>query len=142
MSERMKESLRFRLVRSTIEWLWERGDSPHVRLMVNDPQGKPFKDVHVPAEYVKDGMIILNLATRTIADFGFYPDSGVISFKTRFAGKETFVTFSVNKVLHVYSREEPTQQLFFELVEFPFELPETKAESTPRKPGGHLSVVK
>ena len=142
MSDQTKETLRFRLIRSTIEWMWEKGYSPHIQLVANDGENKQFKDVIVPSDYVRDGMIILNLALRTVADFGFYPESSAISFRTRFNQKDTFVTFNVGKVIHVYAREDPEQQLFFQSVELPFELPETKPESLPKKPGGHLSVVK
>lgn len=76
--ERLK-SLKPYLFTAYYDWLIDNKITPHLLVDAKMP------GVRVPAEYVKDGRIILSLLPSAIADYECLPKG--ISFKARFKGK-------------------------------------------------------
>ncbi len=84
------------LVRALFEWCNDSGYTPYVTVLVGP-------DVHVPAEYVKDGEIVLNvspLATNRLAI-----GNDMLEFQARFGGVARDVRVPMEFVRAIYARE-------------------------------------
>jgi len=84
------------LVRALFEWCNDSGYTPYVTVLVGP-------DVQVPAEYVKDGQIVLNvspLATNRLAI-----GNEVLEFQARFGGVAREVRVPMQFVRAIYARE-------------------------------------
>ncbi len=84
------------LVRALFEWCNDSGYTPYVTVLVGP-------DVHVPAEYVKDGEIVLNvspLATNRLAI-----GNDMLEFQARFGGVARDVRVPMEYVRAIYARE-------------------------------------
>lgn len=131
----MKE-LKAYLVRSVCDWALDQGLTPHVAVDTSYP------GVAVPAEYVQDARIVLNI--HPLAIQGYALDDEGISFSARFGGRPFAISVPLPAILAVYARENG-QGISFPEPEKP------SPESSPGEEGGspeparkgpHLRVIK
>ena len=94
------------LLRAMHEWISDSGYTPHV--IVDATQN----GVEVPAAYVKDGKIVLNLSTTATQRLQLRNDW--IEFDARFAGVVHHVRVPLTAVLGVYARETGEGMIFSE----------------------------
>ncbi|MEM7504755.1 MAG: ClpXP protease specificity-enhancing factor [Pseudomonadota bacterium] len=71
-------SLRPYLIRAHHEWMSDNGLTPHLVVNAN------HEDVQVPASFVQDGTIVLNISLRAVRDLMLRNES--IEFSARFSG--------------------------------------------------------
>jgi len=94
------------LLRAMHEWIIDSGHTPHV--IVDALR----TGVEVPAAYVKDGKIVLNLSTTATQRLQLTNES--IEFDARFAGVVHRVHVPMQAVLGVYARETGEGMVFSE----------------------------
>ena len=85
------------LLRALNEWIADNGMTPH--LLVDATQA----GVQVPANAVKEGKVVLNIAERAVVRLLI--DNEAVSFTARFGGVSQAVYVPVSAVLAIYSRE-------------------------------------
>jgi len=94
------------LLRAMHEWITDSGLTPHVIVDAQRP------GVEVPAAYVKDGKIVLNLSVTATQRLQLKNDW--IEFDARFAGVVHHVRVPLTAVLGVYARETGEGMIFSE----------------------------
>lgn len=92
------------LLRAMHEWISDSGYTPHV--IVDALQS----GVEVPAAYVKDGKIVLNLSSSATQRLQLKND--VVQFDARFAGVVHHVTVPIQSILGIYARETGEGMIF------------------------------
>ena len=92
------------LVRAFYEWIVDNGLTP--QLIVD----ATLDGVVVPQDYVQDGRIVLNVATRAIKNLELGND--LISFGARFAGSPFSIEVPTRAVLAVYAAENGVGMAF------------------------------
>ncbi len=85
------------LLRALLEWISDNDMTPH--LLVDATAA----GVQVPASAIKEGKVVLNIATRAVS--GLVVDNHAISFSARFGGASFPVYVPMPAVLAIYSRE-------------------------------------
>jgi stringent starvation protein B len=141
-----EQSLKPYLIRAICEWCADNGLTPYLSVKVN-------RETRVPAAYVKNGEIVLNIsagATRRLT-----VDNERVQFTARFNGVSQEVSVPIAAVAGVIAKEigvgltfpvtaDPVASL--EAATAPTELPAARASSSrDNKPRGrpkHLQVVK
>jgi stringent starvation protein B len=94
------------LLRAMHEWIGDSGHTPHV---IVDAMRE---GVEVPAAYIKDGKIVLNLSMTATQHLQLRNDG--IEFDARFAGVAHHVSVPMAAVLGVYARETGEGMIFSE----------------------------
>ena len=122
------------------EWIIDSGHTPHV--IVDALR----TGVEVPAAYVKDGKIVLNLSTTATQRLQLTQRFG-IEFDARFAGVVHHVRVPMQAVLGVYARETGEGMVFSESESEPTPPePPPQSDKPHSSPGDHrrakLTVVK
>jgi stringent starvation protein B len=84
------------LIRAIYDWCTDSGFTPYVAVAVDE-------SVRVPADFVKNGEIVLNVSA--LATSRLLIDSDAISFQARFAGVPRDVYVPMGRVIAVYARE-------------------------------------
>ena len=125
------------LVRAMYEWIADNGLTPY--LLVD----AAVEGVNVPAQAVKDGRVVLNIAGRAVAQLELGNDE--VRFMARFSGVSQSVRVPVPAILAIYAQETGQGMM----------LPQGEEEGTPPPPSGgpgegddeppkrsHLRVVK
>jgi stringent starvation protein B len=131
--------LKYHLLRAAYDWAVENGLTPHV---IVDAAGA---DVMVPARFVENGRIVLNVSPQAVQAFHF--DAEAIAFSARFGGVAQNVHVPLASVLAVYARETGQG------VSFPTdrsgtatasdsEPDKTPPDGTPPRKGPALKIVK
>lgn len=95
------------LIRAIWQWCLDQGQTPYIVVVVDE-------HTQVPAGYVKDGQIVLNVgleATHQL-DMG----NEFISFQARFGGVAQQIFVPVERVAAIYSRES-NEGMGFEITE-------------------------
>lgn len=92
------------LLRAMHEWISDSGYTPHV--IVDALQ----TGVEVPAAYVKDGKIVLNLSASATQRLQLKND--VVQFEARFAGVVHHVNVPMQSILGIYARETGEGMIF------------------------------
>ena len=135
--ERNAGSRRPYLLRAMYEWISDSGYTPH--LIVDALQS----GVEVPAAYVKDGKIVLNLSGTATQRLQLRNDG--VEFDARFSGVVHHVRVPIRAVLGVYARETGEGMIFSdgepETPEPPEPSPERPAADKTRR-RAKLTVVK
>lgn len=142
------------LVRALYEWILDNDLTPHLLVDAEYP------GTQVPAEFVQDGQIVLNIAPSAVRNLVMGNDR--IHFGARFGGVARELSVPTEAVLGIFARENH-QGMLFPQPEYPRETPATAdsalgrgPETEPRKPsdgrkppagqkdkgGPHLKVVK
>lgn len=125
------------LIRALYDWIVDNHLTPHVLV---DASGE---DLSVPADYVEDDRIVLNLSPSAIRDLDLSND--YINFKARFSGQSMNVYFPSSAVLAIYAKENGRGMIFPEEEEMESapeteEAPAKKKSTKKKKP--HLKVIK
>lgn len=111
------------------EWIEDNGQTPHIVVDAG------VQGVEVPAGYVQEGRVVLNLASQ--ATEALLISNEVIEFNARFGGQPSSVRIPMEAVLGIYARETGQGMIFTG--------DESDPEPPPREEGGgrpKLTVVK
>ncbi|MBT8440748.1 MAG: ClpXP protease specificity-enhancing factor [Gammaproteobacteria bacterium] len=92
------------LYRALHEWMTDSGYTPHIVVDANNEQ------TYVPAEFVEDGRIVLNISYA--ATHGLVLGNDEIAFQARFGGKPVNLSIPVEAVLGIYARETGEGMIF------------------------------
>ena len=130
------------LLRAMHEWMGDSGFTPHVIVDATRP------GVAVPAAFVKDGKIVLNISLSATQRLQLLNES--LQFDARFSGVVHHVHVPITAVLGIYARETGEGMVFNENEpEAPGPTPPGEPAPAPTggKPGGEpkrakLTVVK
>lgn len=137
MTVSAERSTRPYLIRALHEWALDSGLTPQIAVDATQ------SGVQVPAGFVQEGQIVLNIHPQSVHQLEIGNDT--ISFFGRFGGKSEPVVVPVRAVLAVYARENGRG------IQFPAEEdgagpPPTETPSpitpTPVRKGAHLKRVK
>lgn len=122
------------VMRALYEWILENDCTPYV--LVNAGE----EGVDVPAQYVKDGQIVLNISPAAVVDLVIGNDA--MYFNGRFGGMPADIYVPMAGVIGIYARENG-QGMVFEGEEATW--PQPPADPSPPAPGDKrpsLKVVK
>lgn len=120
------------LIRAIYQWIADNGLTPYILVDATDPR------VQVPAQYVEQGRIVLNISGQ--ATSGLQIDNEWINFQARFGGREMAVSVPVSAVLAIYARENG-RGMVLENSDAPGPPPDAPPpQDRPRRP--RLQVVK
>lgn len=92
------------LIRALYQWIVDSDTTPFILVKVNGPE------VVVPAEYVTDGQITLNIAPTAVRDLVI--DDQLMNFAGRFAGRAFQVSLPLTAIGAIYARETGDGMLF------------------------------
>lgn len=92
------------LLRALYDWILDNGLTPH--LLVNAAAA----DAHVPAQHVKEGRIVLNIAPHAVQ--GLLLGNERVEFSARFGGVATGIVVPVSAVLAIYAVENGQGMVF------------------------------
>ena len=92
------------LIRGIYQWIADNGMTPHLLVDVT------IEGVHVPAEHVQNGKIILNIAPMAISSLVLGDED--ITFGARFSGKPQNLYVPIDAVLAVYAKENGQGMMF------------------------------
>lgn len=84
------------LIRALYEWCTDSGFTPHVAVAVDG-------SVRVPAEFVKNGEIVLNVSA--LATNRLQIGNDALHFQARFGGVSRDVFVPIDRVIAIYARE-------------------------------------
>lgn len=119
------------LLRAIHEWINDNGLTPYLLVEAGAP------GVRVPASAIKDGRIVLSVASRAVARLDIGMET--VSFLARFGGVSHSIELPVSAVLAIYAQENGQGMMFPAEESTP--PPEPPApEEPPRRP--RLHVVK
>ena len=121
------------LIRALLDWIVDSELTPYLMVAVDSDQ------VRVPADYVSEGKIILNISPMAVQNLEV-TDVGV-SFAGRFGGKPFAVHVPRQNVLAIYAKETGEGMMFDPADDQKPEIP-PDGQPLPDKPGGHLKVIK
>jgi stringent starvation protein B len=92
------------LLRAFYDWLTENELTPHLVVDATLP------GVRVPEEYIQDGEIILNVASRAVGNLEIGNEA--LSFHARFGGRPHSVIVPIYAVQAIYARENGAGTMF------------------------------
>ncbi len=97
------------LLRAFYEWVVDEGWTPHLSVQV---------DAHtrVPASYVKNGHVVLNIGANACKNFFIHNDG--VAFEARFNGTVHSIWVPIGRVESIFAREAE-EGMTFEVVETP-----------------------
>lgn len=133
-SSRAMSSNRPYLIRAMYEWISDNGMTPH--LLVD--AGK--EGVEVPSAAVKDGRVVLNVASRAVAQLEL--GNQWIRFMARFSGVSHSVQVPVPAVDAIYAQETGQGMMLPPDGEVAAPPQPEPPETTPPRRGPQLRVVK
>ena len=92
------------LIRALYQWIVDNGMTPYI--LVN----ADAEDVSVPAEFVQDGKIVLNIAPMAVQ--GLILADDLVSFNARFGGQSMDLSIAVSAVQAIYAKENGQGMMF------------------------------
>lgn len=92
------------LVRAFYDWIIDNGMTPYLLVDAR------IEGVSVPAAYVRDGRIVLNVAPAAVTDLQLGVSE--VTFGARFAGIAQVIGLPVGSIMAIYARENG-QGMFF-----------------------------
>lgn len=95
------------LIRAIYEWCVDAGFTPHILVQVDE-------HTRVPAGYVKDGQIVLNVAGNAVRNLAI--DNDWVHFSARFSGASQEIAVPINRIAAIFARENG-QGMHFEVLE-------------------------
>ncbi|MEP7186812.1 MAG: ClpXP protease specificity-enhancing factor [Rhodanobacter sp.] len=133
------------LLRAIYDWVTDNDLTPYVLVDAG------FAGVRVPAQVIKDGQVVLNLAMRAVSNLDLGNDW--ISFQARFSGVSQTIQIPVQAVLALYAQENGQGMMFPaedeggktpppsapEIDDAP---PTSGSDEKPKRGAPHLRVVK
>ncbi len=121
------------LLRALYDWLVDSSLTPYVLVSAED------EAVVVPADYVNDGKIVLNISPSAVR--GLLIDDAGLSFDGRFGGTPFPVSAPIASVLAIYAKETG-EGMIFDPEEFPAQPDESSDAPKGRPSGPDLKVIK
>ena len=94
------------LIRALYQWIVDNGVTPYILV------DALIEGVDVPAQYIQDNKIVLNIAPTAV--HGLTLGDDVITFNARFSGKSTDLFVPIDAVLAIYARENGQGMMFSE----------------------------
>lgn len=85
------------LLRAIYDWVVDNGCTPHLLVAADEP------GVQVPRQYVKNGVIVLNVAPGAVRDLRLGDER--VEFSARFAGTPHQIVVPIAAVQAIYARE-------------------------------------
>ncbi len=92
------------LLRAIYDWISDNQLTPYILVDAGVP------GVRVPPQVVQNGQVVLNLATRAVANLDLGNDR--ISFQARFSGVSQAIEIPVHAVLALYAQENGQGMMF------------------------------
>ncbi len=92
------------ILRAFYDWLVDNELTPHLVVDATLPY------VDVPAEYVKDGQIVLNIAPAAVGDLDLGNED--VFFNARFGGRPVSITVPLYAIMAIYARENGAGTMF------------------------------
>jgi stringent starvation protein B len=123
------------LIRALHDWCTDNGFTPYVAVFVD-------ANVQVPAEYVKNNEIVLNVGFEATSALKLGNDT--IEFKARFGGSSREIIVPVDHVIAIYARENGQGMAFpmpSETAASSVTETETPATLTPPRGGPRLTLT-
>jgi stringent starvation protein B len=105
MKSRGPKSKKPYLLRAIYEWIVDNDLTPHILVDAN------AKGVSVPPSAVKDDRVLLNISPRAV--FGLNLGNDLVSLKASFSGSQREVSFPIQSVLALFSREDVQHGIVF-----------------------------
>jgi stringent starvation protein B len=123
------------LLRSMHEWMCDNNLTPHI---VVDASAE---GIVVPAQYIEDGRIVLNVSGTATRSLSLGDDR--VTFETRFGGVAQQIDVPTTAVVGIYAQENG-QGMIFSDDDSPSDKPEQSQQSGSDRPSGKpaLKVVK
>ena len=115
------------LLRAMQAWIVDNGHTPHVVVDASKP------GVDVPAQYVRDGKIVLNISPTAVSHLEIGNET--LAFHARFSGAVYRISVPLRAVLGIYARETGRGMIFSE------EDAGGAPEEPPPRPGGDGSTA-
>jgi len=84
-------------IRALYDWIVDNGSTPYLLVDTSDTR------CVVPVQFVRDGMIVLNLAPAAIKDLQMGND--FVMFSARFGGVSHDITVPVSSIRAIYAKE-------------------------------------
>src|SRR3954468_11204731 len=119
------------LIRALHDWCTDNGFTPYIAVFVD-------AHVQVPAEYVKNNEIVLNLGFE--ATSGLQLGNELIEFKARFGGSSREIVVPVDHVIAIYARENGQGMAFPVPTDAPAATPSAEPASAPASQGPRLTL--
>jgi stringent starvation protein B len=114
------------MVRAIYQWIEDNYLTPY--LMVD----ATADNVQVPTEFVQEGRIVLNIASRATGNMSMEND--YINFSARFGGVSRDIWVPIQAVMGIYAKEN-SQGMFFDPTEYEnYTPPADDLRDTPNKP--------
>lgn len=120
------------MLRAFYDWLNDNELTPHLVVDATLP------GVQVPFEFVQDGKIILNIASRAVGNLQLGNES--ITFNARFSGRPHLVIVPLYAVQEIYARENGVGTMFAPEAAYEM-IPESEDTVEQTDSTGGLSVV-
>lgn len=98
------------MVRAIYEWLEDNALTPYLMVDATKP------NISVPVEYVKDGRIVLNIASTATGHMQM--DNEYIHFHARFGGVSRELWVPMPAVMGIYAKENSQAGIFFDPNEY------------------------
>ncbi|HNV08111.1 ClpXP protease specificity-enhancing factor [Dokdonella sp.] len=130
-TDQVMSSNRPYLLRAMHEWINDNGMTPYMLVDANAP------GVHVPPASVKDGRVVLSIASRAVVQFEI--GNEIVRFLARFGGVSHTIQVPVSAVMAIYAQENG-QGMMFQAEESSPPPNNTTTEETATRP--KLRVVK
>ncbi len=121
------------LLRALYDWLVDSSLTPYVLVSAEDEAAM------VPADYVNDGKIVLNISPSAVR--GLVIDDAGLSFDGRFGGAPYPVSAPISSVLAIYAKETG-EGMIFDPEEFPSRTDDSQEAPKDRPSGPELKVIK
>jgi len=130
-TDQVMSSNRPYLLRAMHEWINDNGMTPYMLVDANAP------GVHVPPASVKDGRVVLSIASRAVVQFEI--GNEIVWLLARFGGRRHTTQVPVSAVMAIYAQENG-QGMMFQAEESSPPPNNTTTEETATRP--KLRVVK
>ena len=85
------------LLRAIYDWIVDSDEVPNILVDAR------IKGVNVPAEYIRDGQIVLNVSPQAVRDLNLGDE--FVMFNSRFSGRAFEVALPIESVLAIYCRD-------------------------------------
>lgn len=121
------------LLRALYDWLVDSSLTPYVLVSAEDEAAM------VPADYVNDGKIVLNISPSAVR--GLVIDDAGLSFDGRFGGAPYPVSAPISSLLAIYAKETG-EGMIFDPEEFPSRTDDSQEAPKDRPSGPELKVIK
>jgi stringent starvation protein B len=122
------------LLRALYDWIIDSDLTPYLLVTVDSAA------VQVPADYVDEGKIVLNVSPMAIREF--VVDEESVSFSGRFGGKSFPIFVPMPNVVAVYAKETGEGMMFDPEYELEDQAPSQAPEPVSKPGASHLTVIK